>query len=255
MSEFKDAVDKALDLLRDGQTRILHLLMLSFMTPVVVGTNKGRETFLQGATAEEIDDTSDMFPELRHYVEKYGRREGYWRWARSQPRKVNRLLYQLAIAYEVALFEAFTEDLLEAIFLHEPRCLASNRTVSWETVVSLGNHESLIMHMASTLISDVVRGDWNAVVKEFADRFKIDLSKTHAEEISEIMEIRHAVVHSTGIVDNKFLKKVGTSRYGISYQLGQEIALDINTVYRIDSGIGDVAYMMCEEVLRKFDAK
>lgn len=102
VSRLKADLNKALDTLRDGETRILHLLLLSRLTSVVVGTNEGRSNFLNGVTRQEIDSTAGLFPELKKYMQKYGRREGYWRWARSQPRRVNRLLYQLAVVYEGA---------------------------------------------------------------------------------------------------------------------------------------------------------
>ena len=255
MGRLKAELDKALDRLRDGETRILHLLLVSGLTSVVVGTNEGRSKFLEGVTRQEIDSTADLFPELSRYMGKYGPREGYWRWARSQPRKVNRLLYQLAAVYEVALFEAFIEDVLGAVFLQEPRSLSSSRTVSCETVVNLGNYDSIIAHLASQRISEVLSSDWHKVIDEFGRLFNVDLSKVQAEEISEIMEIRHAVVHNIGLADQRLLKKVGSSKYGIEYKAGEQIVLDLKTVYEMTSDIDDVAHTIYEEMLDKFKVK
>lgn len=68
MGRLKADLDKALDTLRDGETRILHLLLLSRLTSVVVGTNEGRSKFLEEVTRQEIDSTADLFPELKRYV-------------------------------------------------------------------------------------------------------------------------------------------------------------------------------------------
>lgn len=255
MARINAGLDKALDKLRDGEARVLHLLLASGLTSVVVGTNEGRSKFLEGVTHQEIDSTAELFSELNEYREKYGPREGYWRWARSQPRKVNRLLYQLAVVYEVALFEAFIEDVLRAVFLHEPRVLSSSKTVSSETIINLGNYESVIEHLASQRISEVLSGDWFKVIDEFLRLFNVNMSRVQAEEITEIMEIRHAVVHSIGLADQKLLRKVGSSKYGIRYKVGEQIILDLKTVDDISSDIDDVAYTIYEKMLNKFGVK
>lgn len=255
MARIKAELEKALDKLNDGEVRILQLLLVSTLTPVVVGTNVGRLKFLEGVTRQEIDSTAELFPELNRYMGKYGPREGYWRWARSQPRKLNRLLYQLAVVYVVSLFEVLIEDVLHAIFLQEPRALSSSKTVSSETIVNLGNYESLIAHLSSQRISEVVSGDWRKVIDEFIRLFNVDLSKVHAEEITEIMEIRHAVVHNVGLADQKLLRKVGSSKYGIKYKVGEQIVLDLKTIEEMGSHIDHVAYTIHEKMLDKFEAK
>lgn len=101
----------------------------------------------------------------------------------------------------------------------------------------------------------MLSGDWNKVIDEFSRLFNINLSKVRASEVSEIMEIRHAVVHNRGLADQRFLKRVASSKYGIVYKAGEQIVLDLKTVNGIAGHIDDVADTIYKEMLHKFNDK
>lgn len=216
-------------------------------------TSRSRAEALGGFTADEIREIAEMFPEIQPYIAKYGPREGYWRWFRSLRRKLKKLVYQQSLVFLVTIFEAFVEDVLRAVFQREPRCLSSSRTIAWENVIELGDYDSIISQFASKRIEDVLSGDWCRIVEEFNKLFNIDLSgEIDGKSMVEIFEMRHAIVHNVGIVDKKFINKVGLSKWGIGYGLNKEIQLNQNVLQRITTFIDSAALVIQNSLLTKF---
>ena len=57
--------------------------------------------------------------------------------------------------------------------------------------------------------------------------FKIDLNKKiDSERMREIFQIRHLVVHNVGKVDQTFLNKLKTSKWGIKYDINKEVVIN-----------------------------
>lgn len=212
LSSFKMQLDKARDRYWTGSGRIAQLSLFTDYARIVFDTHRGRTDYLRDYTTDEIRGYTDVFPELQAYIDKHGPREGYWRWSRSLPRKVNRLLYHQLVVFLVTIFETFIADVLLLVFQKEPRCLSSGRTLSWEKVIELGDYDSVIDYFATQRVTDVLSGDWYKIVEEFNKLFNIDLStEIEGRSIAEIFQIRHAIVHNAGLVDQTFIRKVQAS--------------------------------------------
>ena len=254
MSEFKSEVDKVLDRFHTGTGRIMQLSFLSQYTRTLFTKDKTREEFLHDLSKDHIEMFSDSFPDCAQYVDKYGPREGYWRWSRSLPRKSNRWLYQQLLVFLVTIFEAFIQDVLLATFCKEPRCMSSDRNISWKQVIELGDYDSIIVHIASRRVADVLSGDWRKIVDEFRNLFNIDLdADIEAKPISEIFEIRHAVVHNAGACDLRLISKIQKSEWGILYNLDKDIILNKRTLEKMTRYVDYAAVSIYELILNKFE--
>ena len=255
MSEFKSEVDKALDRFYTGTGRITQLSFLSQYTRTLFTKDKSREEFLQDLSEDEIEMFADAFPDCTPYVSKYGPREGYWRWSRSLPRKSNRWLYQQLVVFLVTIFEAFLEDVLLATFRKEPRCMSSDRNISWKQVIELGDYDSIVGYIALRRAADILSGDWHKIVDEFRNLFNIDLDASiETKPISEIFEIRQAVVHNAGSCDLRFMNKIQKSEWGILYNLDKDIILNKRVLDRMVSSVDYAAVSISELILNKFGA-
>lgn len=196
---------------------------------------------------------ADTFPDLKPYIDRYGPREGYWRWTRSLPRKLNRLLYHQLLVFLVTIFETFIADVLLVVFHREPRCLSTGKTISWERIIEPGNYESVIDYFASEKVADILSGDWYKIADESNNLFNIDLSDDiDGRSVTEIFEIRHAVVHNVALADQRFISKVGASEWGLKYDINKEILINQQAVKRMTNYIEYAAYNIYETMLKKF---
>jgi len=254
-STFKVELGNTRDKFLTGTGRIAQLSLFTGWADTVLGTDRGRTKYLEHRTTEEIKKYADVFPDLQLYTKQYGPREGFWRWSRGLPRKVNRSLYQHLLVFLVTIFEAFIEDVLLLVFDKEPRCLSSGREISSEKVIELGDYDSVIDHLASQKVADVLSGDWYKIVEEFKKLFNIDLcSEIDCRSIAEVFEIRHAVVHDVGRVDQRFVSKVNSSQWGISYSLDKEIVLNRQVLERMLACVEHAVDFIHDSVLSKFGA-
>lgn len=130
-SEFKTELEEARDRFYTGTGRIAQLRVVNDYARIAFDIHKGRTEYLKDHTSANIREFVDLFPELQSYVDRYGTREGFWRWSRSLPRKVRRLVYQQLVVFLVTIFEAFINDVLLLVFRKEPRCLSGERNVTW----------------------------------------------------------------------------------------------------------------------------
>jgi len=253
--EFKAGLDRANDRFLTGSGRIAGLTLFTDYARIVFDIHRGRSEYLKDYTSEEIRDYADIFPDLTPYIDRYGPREGYWRWTRSLPRKLNRLLYHQLLVFLVTIFEAFVADALLVAFRREPKCLSTGRTIAWERVINLGNYDSVIDYFAREKVAGILSGDWYKIADELRTMFNIDLSAdTDPRSVAEIFEIRHAVVHNVALADQRFISKVGASEWGLKYSINKEIVINQRALKRMTSYIEYVTYTIYEALLKKFGA-
>lgn len=252
-SVFKTELEKARDRFLNANVRILELTFFTGYARIVFGTDEGRTNYLKRHSVEEIKGYANGFPDLQGYVDRYGPREGYWRWSRSLPRKANRLIYQQSLVFLITVFEAFIADALLLVFLKAPRCLSSEKVVTWEEVIKLGDYDSVINYFASKRVEGILSGDWYKIVKECNDLFNVDLSgEIDGKRIAEIFEIRHVIVHNVALADQKFMDKVGVSAWGLKYALNKEILLNQQVLDKMSDYAAKAVFIISDTLLRKF---
>lgn len=253
VSQFRTELEKARDRFHTGTGRTAQLRAVSDYARIAFDTHLGRTLYLKEYTSDEITEYVDLFPDLKGYIDRFGAREGFWRWSRSLPRKVKRLIYQQLLVFSITIFEAFINDALLLVFLREPMCLSSERNITWSEVLKLGDFDSLIDYFAAHRVSAVLSGDWYKIVEEFRKLFDIDLSdEIESKSLAEIFEIRHTVVHNVGIVDEQFLKKVTSSEWGVKYRVNEEIILNDRLFQRMLNYIDYSVNCIYDSLLNKF---
>ena len=133
--------------------------------------------------------------------------------------------------------------------------MSSDRNISWKQAIELGDYDSIINYIASRRVADVLSGDWRKIVDEFKDLFNIDLdSDIEAKPISEIFEVRHAVVHNAGACDLRLMNKIQKSGWGILYNLDKDIILNQRTLGRMVRYVDYAAVSIYELILDKFES-
>jgi len=212
-----------------------------------------RAEILDGLTSDDIRGWSYTFTDMRPYVEKYGPRNGYWRWFKSLRPKLQQLLYQQLLVFMVTSFEVYMEEVARAVLRHEPRCLSSEKTLTWKEVFELGSYQSIVDYLISKQIDGTFHANWAKIIEMYMMLFKIDLSNLidHLSMV-ELFEIRHVIVHNLGIVDNKFSSEVKSSKWGIQYQATEAIRLDERVLQQITSFLIFSSYAIQKKLSAQF---
>jgi len=250
-NKFKDELSKAKDKFHIETGRMAYIRAVSREFSRISPTHEGRKEYMKGYNSKEIMEYVGLFPDLRGKIDKYGEREGFWRWSRGRTSTIRRLIYQQLLAFSITIFEAFINEVLLIVFKNEPKCLCCEKQVTWEEVIKLG--DSIIDHLAAKKIDEVLKGDWEQIVKEFRETLKINLSnKIESKSIQEIFEIRHVIVHNVGVVDETFINKVKKSKWGIKYDIGNEIVINEKSFNPMLKYIENSVLYIYDEIIEKF---
>jgi len=252
-SNFELELHSALHRFHTNLGRVAYFCLLAANTRFAFNTYLGRAAFLKDFDRKSVSEYTIIFPDLEHYMNKYGTREGFWRWTRSLPRKISRLIYQQSLVFMVSNLEIFIEDIAFRIFTIRPKTLSSGRTITAESIIELGDYDSLIQELAANRAKDMISGDWNKIVDEFNKLYNIDFDKiVNNHKVSEIFEIRHIIVHNLAFVDQRFLIKVNNSHWSLKYALNQEISLNVSVIDNIQTYLYSVGDLIFDSVIYKF---
>jgi hypothetical protein len=138
------------------------------------------------------------------------------------------MLLEMALNYRVAVYDAYINDILEAILIHIPEKLKSGKK-------TLTNQEALEFSEAGTLIEyltnqqmvefgyESVKDQVQWILNNFG--FSILPINTDLPKLVELMERRNLFVHANGIVGAKYLKTVGST----SFKVGDR--MDVTDLY------------------------
>ena len=170
--------------------------------------DRSRAEILAGLTSDEIRGWAYTFPDMLPYIEKYGPRDGYWRWFKSLRPKLKQMLYQQSLVFIMSSFEVYVKDAVKLVLQHVPTCLTPDRARHWKKQFDLG-------------FDDVFHANWAKMTEAFDTLFLIDLTQLLDHQyVVEVFEIRHAIIHNLGTVDKRFINKVKSSNLGIEYRVG-----------------------------------
>jgi hypothetical protein len=155
----------------------------------------------------------------------------------------------------IAHLDAFTGDTLRAICGQRPEVLKSNKQVTWEKLIDLGQWESVITHLIEEL---VFKFGWSTISERLDSLTKdygVDLStvtKGQRDTLAFGAEVRHLIMHNGGHVTARFCENVPADKrqpIGEAVRVTRECADDITLAAL------DVAGELCAAVGRKYYGK
>jgi hypothetical protein len=134
------------------------------------------------------------------------------------------ILYDMAVTYLVALFEAFLVDSLELVLVAKSEMLRSNRQVSYETALQFADRAELVRFMARRELGEMTYKTFAQQLAYIARQFGIDFERAGVlpGALIEVMARRNLLVHNSGIVNSVYLGHVHDSPHA----LGQRLVTD-----------------------------
>lgn len=129
-------------------------------------------------------------------------------------RQFPELLRILGLVYLVAIFESYLVDVVRDILLVSPDTLKSSKPLTAETILNLGKPRQIVKYLVEMEINELLYKSFPDMVKYFDKKFNIDLNSSGvtAENIVGIMQVRNIHVHNGGVVNQRFLDSVKSSK-------------------------------------------
>ncbi len=122
--------------------------------------------------------------------------------------RMPKFIREMSLIYLLIRFEDFLEDIARAAMLSDPRCLMSEKNLTYKEILSFKTLDSLVVSLVDRVLDDVMREDVEDVNKEMRHFFDIDLSNnTDWSEFKERFYRRNIIVHNKGEVNADYTRR------------------------------------------------
>ena len=131
---------------------------------------------------------------------------------------------------------------------------SQNASLSYHEIIKFGNYEKVCRHMADRVfrdLSDNSRGT-KSLVKKIISKTGVQIENKALDEAEFYMEVRHLIVHNSGIIDSRFEQKYrakfkyckAESSLPMSLGFSRKAIESINDLcHAIDSGLISKSYV------------
>lgn len=125
------------------------------------------------------------------------------------------IFFDMTLTHTITLFEDFLNDFFKFVFLINSDCLKSEKTLTYEEILSFKSIEDLKEHLAYDTADNLLDENIDDLAKSVKQRFSIDL--LHSKDFMIIREAsyrRNIIVHNRSTVDRTYHYRIPTSKIG-----------------------------------------
>lgn len=161
------------------------------------------------------------------------------------------MLFEMALIYLVAMFDAYTADVFQAVLCARPETMRSRRQLTYEAILAFDDLGDLIASMAAREVNDVAYKGVGEQLRYYSDRFGVMLGANDELGDSLLVEIaarRNLLVHNAGVVNRIYLDAVPNAEPG----LGQRLDVDEEYWSRAFEHISKVVNAIDRQLRAKF---
>lgn len=162
------------------------------------------------------------------------------------------IFYNQQIVMFISQIEAFIGDSIRAMCRAKPQIISSlQKQISWEAALAHPNRDSLFEYLIEEFVSLTLKSkDITGVVSTLINNhaIKLDIEPKFIKIVSLLEQVRHIIVHSGGLVDEKFIKKTGK----LSASSGEPIQIDEKFLKDSGSSCIRLAQSIFEAVSKKY---
>ncbi len=140
---------------------------------------------------------------------------------------IERLYLEIDMIFLYGNLEAVLTDFLRILFKAQPRTLCSEKPLTYEEIIKLGNYDDIIKKMMSEYIMDFGRLAIPKKLEKLENYgIKSILSSIDIDFFEYVVKIRHLLVHNAGLADSDYENKYGKN----VIKEGEFIPIDIELV-------------------------
>jgi hypothetical protein len=131
------------------------------------------------------------------------------------------LLLELILCRSVDSYLAYIAGMLGLIFRSAPATLPSERTIKYAEVLAHDTLEGVVDYMAEVEVQRLAYQGMRSLAEELRCRPGLVLyeGKGDLATAIELVQVRNLIVHNRGVVNRRFLERVGGSRYRLAETL------------------------------------
>lgn len=108
----------------------------------------------------------------------------------------------------VSAFETYLQEVMFSIFSNYTTTMVSNRSVTYEEVLTLDSHEDVVRYLARKEARKTTEGPVSEYLDKIDKKFGINLlAEPIRKAIGAVFAIRHVLVHNQGRIDRQFIKE------------------------------------------------
>jgi hypothetical protein len=121
------------------------------------------------------------------------------------------LVYNMALIYRCALFDAFLADVIQLVLVAFPKMLKSSRTLTHAQIIDFVAGGTVMECIAQTALAEFERLSIRDQLKWIDDKFGIAVvpDKRLLDDLVEIFARRNLIVHAGGTVDQRYRNETG----------------------------------------------
>ena len=134
------------------------------------------------------------------------------------------LLLELILCRTVDSYLTYVAGMLGLIFRSAPATLRSERTIKYSEVLAHDTLEGVVDYMAEVQVQRLAYQGMRSLAEELRSRPGLVLydGERDLSTAIELVQVRNLIVHNRGVVNRRFLERIGTDRY----KVGETLQLD-----------------------------
>jgi hypothetical protein len=135
------------------------------------------------------------------------------------------LLTEMALIYQVALFDAYVPDMIKAVLLYRPEILKSkDRQLTYEEILNLHAKSRIVEDLVDREVDRFSRQSIREQIKWISRKLQVNYVSNEGQEnvMVELNARRNILVHNNGIVNQLYLNAVPNS----TLVVGERIIVD-----------------------------
>lgn len=134
------------------------------------------------------------------------------------------MFIELLLVRHVDNYFNYLSSLLFEIFTQRPESMKSGEKVDVELVLEHKSMESLTRGLAERKVDALSYSSFATLLSFFKERFSLSIcADEHVDAVNEYIETRNIIVHNRGIINRRYLEKIGQTHR----KMGQLRLLDI----------------------------
>ena len=170
-----------------------------------------------------------------------------------QLRKFAPLLSRNLTNTAVSGVQRYFSEIIQTVALKKPEILKSAQTLRVDEILNFNNHKDLVAYLIDRKINELSYGGLDGVEEYFSDRLGIKMFTSDQQRtlLKVFFELRNINVHSGGIVNDLFLRRVGQVD-GFQFVRGECFHVDMDELEKLAGNAIQIALEVDRSTASKF---
>jgi hypothetical protein len=176
-------------------------------------------------------------------------------YAFTRVRTYGYLLSRNLVTTMVNNFSSYLSEVIQAVVSKRSEVLRSSEKLSTEEILQFTRVADIVAYMADKKVNELSYGGLREIDRFIGERLGLQLFASDDERqlLTIFIELRNITTHNRGIVNDLFIKRVGTSKLQkFSFTLGKRHHVDFDEFMILAKNAMEVATRLDQQLAQKF---